>query len=68
MEAKTCICVWLDETSDATRPTWVVSRDRLDDSGGAETTDTLSAHATEADAVAAAEEAGRALGLPVVRS
>lgn len=35
------IGLWLDETSDSDRPAWIVSRDRMNANGEAETTDTM---------------------------
>ena len=35
------IGLWLDETSDGDRPAWIVSRDRMNERGEAETTDTM---------------------------
>ena len=33
------IGLWLDETSEADRPAWIVSRDRMNTKGKAETTE-----------------------------
>lgn len=65
------ICLWLDTTSDADEPSWIVSRDAIDPStGNAETTETLTAFA-EGDEDAAEEyarEQARKHGLPLYRN
>jgi|GEM_PF-2471135 len=66
-ETRTVLSVWLDSDSDpGADPLWIVSRDRLDASGGAITTETLDTHLDRDDALAAAEELSRETGLPVV--
>lgn len=64
------IGLWLDTTSDAPHEggTWIVSRDRLDEQGGAEDTRTIRTFATgEYQAARAfALETGEREGLPVI--
>lgn len=40
-KAEKVIGIWLDQTSDPDEPAWIVSRDRMNEKGEAETTDTV---------------------------
>ena len=59
------ICVWLDSDSNYDDPTWIVSKDELDDAGCAVTTETISTHHDTEEAHRAAILAGEKFGLPV---
>lgn len=64
-----CVCVWLDTASEPGRKSWIVSHDRLNADGTADSSATLSAlDADDCDEAVAIEEArseGERLGLPV---
>jgi hypothetical protein len=62
------VCVWLDSTSAASEPTWIVSRDSLNERGEAETTTTLSTHETEDEAMEAGRAKAAKLGLSLYRN
>jgi hypothetical protein len=64
------IGLWLDRTGDPSDPKWIVSRDRVDEGGAAETTDTIDVF-DEDDYESARDVAlalGRKDGLRVVES
>ena len=58
------VCVWYDSTDDGG---WIVSLDRVDATGAAETTRTLDVCDTEADAIDKAREECQRRNLPLSR-
>ncbi len=64
-ERHKAISVWLDTTSDAGAPAWIVSWDLIDEHGGAEETTTIAVCADRAEAVARGGAEAERRGLPL---
>lgn len=58
-----CVSVWLDDTSDADEPKWIVDTDTVE--GGE--SDTIGCYDDEHAAIEAAKKAARKRGLPLYR-
>lgn len=65
MTTTKAICVWLDTTSEPGSETWIISQDRLNDRGEAETTATIDTCETRDEAIAWGKAIAEGRGLPL---